>query len=481
MEYPLIDAAQEHARVRARGCAVRARARLAVPAALASLLVACGVGPAYRKPDIATPTAFREAVPAAQPWPASDWWQGFGSSELDQLIQEAQRANDDLAAAIARVREADAQVRIAGAPLLPTLDAGGTAVRQRQFVPNSAPVSYTEFNPALTASYELDFWGKNRAARAAAVATASQSRFDRTTLELSIMASVANTYFSILALDERLANARANVVAAEKILQGLKTEQSVGIVNALDVAQQATEVATLSASIPPLEESRKQSFDALAILVGRAPEALALGPETLREVSHPAVTSGLASELLARRPDVASAEAQLRAANADIQEARAAFFPSIDLTASGGYASTALASLFYPGTRVFDIGASLTQPIFHGGAILGQYQYSKARYGELLSDYHKAVISAFGNVEDSLAAVRETADQLQRQQEAVDAAARAYTMSQTQFHAGTINILTVLNTEAALFTAQDVLSQVKLAHLQALVGLYQALGGGWKV
>jgi NodT family efflux transporter outer membrane factor (OMF) lipoprotein len=245
------------------------------------------------------------------------------------------------------------------------------------------------------------------------------------------------------------------------------------------VAQQDTVVATVAATIPPLEEQERQQMDALAILVGQTPQSFDIAAPGLAGIAAPAVTAGVPSELLARRPDVASAEEQLIGANADIRAARAAFFPTIDLTASGGYESKALSSLLEPQNRVFALSAGITQPIFRGGAVLGQYRMSKARYDELLADYHKAVISAFGNVEDSLAAVSDTGNQLQRQQVAADKARGAYEMSQYQFHAGTVNILTVLSTETALFSAQDALAQAQLAHLQALVGLFNALGGGW--
>jgi NodT family efflux transporter outer membrane factor (OMF) lipoprotein len=450
-------------------------------AVLCTLVTACGVGPRYHRPQIAPPALWEpdvEQAPAA--WPSSTWWRDFSSDELDQLIVAAQRANDDLAAAVARVRQADAQVRISGAALLPTVDASATGARVRQFLPVGGTITTNEFIAQLSASYEIDFWGKNRALRAAAVATASANRYDRATVELTVMTSVADTYFNVLALHDRLQIAHDNLAAAETTLRGLRLEQTVGVVNALDVAQQETVVATLSAAIPPLEQQLRETLDALAILVGKTPQEFQIEHRTLADVAQPSVSPGLPSELLGRRPDVAEAEAQLVAANADIQVARAAFFPSIELTATGGYESTALSNLLQPDSTVFAIAAGLTQPIFHGGAIRGQYQLNKARYDELVADYHKAVISAFGNVEDALAAVRLTADQLQRQQIAADKARRAYEFSQTQFHAGTINILTVLNTENALFTAQDALAQVKLAHLQAIVGLFKALGGGWE-
>jgi len=467
----------------ARGRLPCAPAALGIALAAGFALSSCSLGPAYHRPDVPPPASWRNA-PANASWPTLDWWHGFGSPELNRLILQAQRANDDIADAIARVRQADAQVRITGAALLPSLDASGSATREAMPLLVNKPVNtvtYNAFTAELAAAYELDFWGKNRAARAAAVATANASRFDRQTVELSVLASVANTYFSVLALEERIANARANYAAAQKVLQGLKLQEQVGITNALDVAQQATVVETLSASIPPLEQSRGQTLDALAILEGELPEALELRDERLEGLSRPPLATGLAAELLTRRPDVAAAESQLRAANANVQAARAAFFPSVNLTASGGYENITTSQLFVPGSRVFQAGADLTQPIFHGGALRGQYRLTQAQYSQLLADYHKAVLSAFGNAEDALVAVARTAEQLERQQAAVQAAQRAYQMSQAQFHAGTVNILTVLNTETALFTARDVLTQVKLAHLQALVGLYQALGGGWKI
>jgi NodT family efflux transporter outer membrane factor (OMF) lipoprotein len=414
-------------------------------------------------------------------WPQSDWWHGFGSTQLDDYIARAQAANDDIAAAIARVREADAQARIAGAALLPTLDGGASASRQRQLLPNGQPpLLYNEFTPQLTASYEIDFWGKNRAAREAALDTAQASRYDREVVALTVATSVALTYFEILEQRDRLQVATDDLGNAQHVLDGLELEQQVGIATALDVAQQATTVATVNASIPPLAQQLRQSIDALAILVGQVPESIDVSDGSLEQLTLPAITAGLPSKLLARRPDVAEAEAQLMSANANIAVARAAYFPSIDLTATGGYASTALSTMLLPESQVFALTAGLTQTIFDGGAIRGQVEYSRARYAELLSDYHKTVLTALGNVEDALVAVQQTSEQELRQQVAADVARRAFEFAQYQMKAGTINVLTVLNTENALFTAQDSLVQVKYQHLQALVDLYQALGGGWR-
>ncbi len=200
---------------------------------------------------------------------------------------------------------------------------------------------------------------------------------------------------------------------------------------------------------------------------------------SLANLSSPSVVEGLPSQLLARRPDVAEAEQQLIAANADITVARAALFPNIQLTASGGYQSSALTSLLSPSYRVYAVGAGLTQPIFHGGALRGQVAYSHARYTELLTSYRKTVLTAFGDVENALVAAQQTAEQQNRQRRAVATAQRAYEFAQKQMSAGTVNILTVLNTENALFSAQDQLVQVNYSRLQALVNLFTALGGGW--
>ncbi len=414
-------------------------------------------------------------------WPAADWWHSFGSAQLDDYIARAQSGNDDIAAAIARIRQADALARIAGAALLPTLDAGAAASRQRQLVATGGPpVTYNEYLPAVTASYALDFWGKNRATRDAALDAAQASRYDRETIALTVLTSVALTYFEVLEQHDRLEVAQDDLANAQQVLSGLELEQTVGTATALDVAQQATTVATLNASIPPLAQQLQQNIDALAILVGQLPESIDVGGGSLQQLTPPPITAGLPSELLARRPDVAEAEAQLMAANANIAVARAAYFPTIDLTASGGYASTALGTLLLPQSRVFSLTAAISETIFDAGARRGQVEYSRARYAELLSDYHKTVLTALGNVEDALVAVQQTSEQELRQHIAVDKARRAFEFSQLQMQAGTINVLTMLNTETALFKAQDTLVQVKYQHLQALVNLFQALGGGWR-
>src|SRR5579872_2586759 len=449
----------------------------AVPACL---LAACSLGPRYQHPVIAAPPTWvageEAAADPSAAWPSADWWRGFGSPQLDELIAQAQRANDDIVAAMARVREADAQTMVAGAPLLPAaaLSAGATRARQRPAAAGSAPVTSSQFSALASASYQLDFWGKNRAQLNAARFAATASRYDRATIELAVMTSVATTYFQAIEQQDRLKVAEEDLATAQTLLKYLTIEERVGTATSLDVAQQATTVAVLDASIPPLRRQLRQSLDALAVLTGRMPHEMPAPTMTLQELSVPAVSPGLPSQLLARRPDVALAEAQLMSANANIAAARAAFFPSIDLTATGGFVSRALSGLISPANRVFNLTGGLTQEIFQGGALVGGYRASKARYAELLADYHKSVISAFSNVEDALIGAQQTVEQYRRQQEAVAKARRAYELTERQLHAGTVNVLTVLNTQTALFSAEDSLVQVRFAHLQALVDLFSA-------
>jgi outer membrane protein, multidrug efflux system len=454
--------------------------RIVAASASALALCACAVGPPYTRPEIAAPQAWRNAQPNAPAvWPSAEWWRGFESPQLDLFIAEAQRANDDIAAAVARVLEADAQTRIVGAALQPAVAATADASRERSRPGGGNLRTFSDYSAQISASYELDFWGKNRAALNAAEATLAASRYDRATVELTVVTGVASTYFQALELRERLSIAQRHLASAEAILNGLRLQQKAGIGNALDVAQQETAVATLYASIPPLEQQFRQSVHALAILIGKTPETVDVAGGTLAELAQPAVQPGLPSELLARRPDVAEAEAQLVAANADIGRARSAFFPSIELTGSTGFESPALSGLLSHGNAVYAIAAGLIQPIFQGGALEGQSALAKARYAELLADYHKTVITAFANVEDALVALRQTGEQGERQRQAAATARRAYEMAQAQLRAGTINVLTLLNTESALFAAEDAMAQVRLSHLQALIGLFNALGGGW--
>jgi outer membrane protein, multidrug efflux system len=441
--------------------------------AAAIALCACSTAPRYERPALAEPAKWRNADQRASPeWPSADWWRAFGAGQLDTLMLQAEQHNFDLAAAAARIEQADADIQIAHAQLLPSIGL------EAQWA--HGQVTARESEALLNASYELDFWGKNRASLEAARATALASRYDRATLALSIDSSVALTYFQVLALHDQINIATNDLASAERLLKTLQARVAAGVSSALDVAQQETAVDTANARIPPLEAQLQQSTDALALLTGAFPETLDLPDGSLANVSAPPVSAGIPSELLTRRPDVAAAEAQLIAANANVAAAHAAFLPSMQLTAEGGFASAALAHLLSPQSTLFALAAGVAQSIFDGGQLRGQYQQSQARYDELVQLYRKAAVSAFVDVEDALAGARHFAEEESRQQQAATAAQRAYDISVAQLRAGTIDLVTVLTAQNALFSAEDSLVQAKLAHLQADVSLYKALGGGWQ-
>ncbi|MEA2740220.1 MAG: outer membrane protein multidrug efflux system, partial [Acetobacteraceae bacterium] len=303
--------------------------------------------------------------------------------------------------------------------------------------------------------------------------------YDEQVIALATVSSVAATYFQALSLRDRIQVAENNVAAAEQTLSGIHAQFRNGTVTDLNIVQQQTVVNGLRALIPPLRQQLSQAIDALAILIGEPPEDVKLAPETLLNLAMPTVAPGLPAELLERRPDVGEAEAQLIAANANIKVARADFFPTVSLTAQGGMESLALAG-FSPPAAVYGLTSGITQPIFEGGLLRGQLELNKARYTELLGDYRKSIVSALSNVEDGLAGVQRTGEQLAAEAATVSTAQRAYEISAVQYHAGTVDLLTVLTAENALFPDEDMLVQVRLAHAEALVSLFQALGGGWR-
>ena len=418
--------------------------------------------------------------------PPLDWWRGFRSRELTALVEEARTSNLDIAAAVAQIVQADAQSRVAGAPLLPGVALNGSATRSRPSQNTSGGGTGggggSEFNnlsSSLTASYEIDFWGKNRSALRAAEESAVASRYNREVVGLTTVVSVADTYFQVLAAQERLRIARQNVASATRILNLIKQQFAAGTASDLNVAQQESLVNTLRATVPPLVQTQRQNEAALALLIARPPERVVIRGGRLRSVVIPRITPGLPSELIAQRPDVRQAEAQLAAANANVQNARAQLLPSITLTGEGGYQSAVLKTFLRPESAFYTATAGLTQPIFEGGKLLGNLDLQKGIQDQLLQNYRKAVISAFTDVDKALIAVRETALAERLQQDVVNSSRRAFNLSDQQLRAGTVNLITLLQVEQTLFQAEDALAQARLARLQAIVGLYQALGGGW--
>lgn len=460
----------------------------------ATALAGCSLGPRYERPGVDVPEGFRAtADTAAAAWPAPDWWRNFRSPELDALIERARVANTDLAAAAARIVQADAIARVNGAPLLPTVSGSADFSYQRSGTGRSGASSLAgaglggrryidsrSYSVGLAVSYDLDFWGRNRATYESAQAAALATRFDQETVALGVVASVATTYFQVLAAQDRLRTAQRNLRDAERILGAFRARLSVGTANALDVSQQEALVAAQRANIPNFQNTIEQQKIALGILTGTPPVRLDIKGGSLDAVPLPMVAPGLPSALLQRRPDVASAEASLVAANASIRAARAAFFPDISLTAQGGLTSAALSALTGPGTLVAQLAAGLAQPIFDNGLRRGQLEQAKGRFAELAADYARAILQSFTDVEQALTASRYAAEQETLERDAIRVAQRSADIANAQLQAGTIDIITSLNTQQTLFNNLDQLTQIRLARFQALVNLYRALGGGWQ-
>jgi NodT family efflux transporter outer membrane factor (OMF) lipoprotein len=422
-------------------------------------------------PPHSAPAAFEQMADANAPlWPAPDWWRGFGSPELDGLIASTQTGNLDLAAAETRVLQADARVRQSGAALLPTVGLGADANKQ---------LHSGGFSVSLGASYEFDFWGRKRDLLASARAVADATRADRETVALTATAGTATTYFQLLSLRERLSIARQNLESAQNVLAITEARVRDGAATPLELAQQRAQIAGLQSVIPQFQQQELQTRAALALLLGRAPEAFDVSGVDVEDIALPEVAPGLPAELLTRRPDVIAAEASLESAHANVQAARAAFFPTLSLTGSGGLASAALTGLIANPVTSLGIGLSLTQTIFDAGRLTAQSDEARAFEQELIASYRRAAITAFSEVETSLGGIAHFREQEGYQAEQVAQSQMAFDIAQVRYREGIDDYLTVLEAQRTLYSARDALGQIKLQRLQAIVALYKALGGGW--
>jgi NodT family efflux transporter outer membrane factor (OMF) lipoprotein len=465
---------------------------------LGPALSGCILGTERPDLNLDVPAAYREGgrtAPDAHV-PAIDWWRDFKSSELTSLMDAAQLYNLDIAVAIAQIVQADAQVGVQGAPLFPSVTGTANAEQNRSassgFSNNNLAgtgltsvstggggSTFSQYSLGLSASYMIDFWGKNRATLHAAEESATASRYNREVVTLTAIVTVANTYFQVLAAQDQLRVARRNLAAAERILTLIKQQFAGGTASQLDVSQQETQVATERAAIPPLEITLRQNIAALAVLVGRAPANFTVKGGLLTQIAVPRVTPGLPSELLNQRPDIRQAEAQLASSNFSVESARAAFFPQIQLTAQTGVQSAALAALFGPGAWFYTVSAGLTQPLFDGFLLESELKQAKGVQLQNLQAYRKAVLSAFSDVEKALVALSQSTLQERLEVEAVASARKAFEVSETQLRAGTVNLITVLQTQQTLLTNENALAQARLNKLLAASSLFQALGGGW--
>ncbi|MGZ8200169.1 MAG: efflux transporter outer membrane subunit [Methylosarcina sp.] len=450
------------------------------------MLAGCSVTSEYRRPPAITPKQWKNDTPAQSVVTraiAVNWWRQFGSAELDRLIAEALDNNMDLTAAKERIRQFRALAKIAGAPLWPAVNASGSfdytdrpSSTRSTFSTRSGGGGTEVWQGGWNVAYEVDLWGGIRAGRDAALAEADTARFNLDALRLAVMSDVAQAYFAILGLKERWRIANDNLNNIGEVLDIIVSRFEEGGASALDVAQQRTERANAAAEVAALEQQIAQSENALAVLLGRAPQQFRVGESSLQPILLPKPSPSHSAVLLDRRPDIRGAEAQLVAAQANIWVARAAFYPRLQLSADNVFATAASSQ---PAGMAWLITSSLMQPIFQGGRLEGELERTLARRTELLEIYRQTILTAYREVEDALALGSRSTLRRNELLQSVDSAKQAYELARDRYLAGATDYQTLLIVQRSLFNARDSEVQAHVDLLSASVLLFKALGGGW--
>ncbi len=449
------------------------------------------VGPDYQAPTNAAAPSYKAAElgnwKEGEPFDyvsKGNWWSVFDDSGLAALETQALQANQNLKAAVARVEQSRATARVARSELLPSLNLAPGFTRQR-YSPNQSPsfgsLTASTFSVPLDLSYEIDLWGRVRRSFESARADAQASLADYYNILLTLQTDVAQNYFTLRALDAELGTVAGTVALRQEQVKLVRSRFEGGIGNELDVARAETELATTEADAAALARRRSELENALGILVGSNPSGFRVPAATSTNWNPvpPEIPAGLPADLLERRPDVAEAERQLAAANARIGVAKAAFFPVLSLTASGGYLSGELDTLFKWDSRVWSVGPSLSLPIFAGGRNRANYRRSLAAFEESIARYRQQVLVAFGDVEDSLAAIHYLAEQAAAQQRALNQARRAAGLATDRYRSGIVSYLEVVDANREALSAERANNQLAGQRLAASVQLIKALGGGW--
>ncbi len=444
------------------------------------LLAGCLMGPNYKQPELDLPTG--QAADNFSIFTNAQWWTVFDDEVLNQLETEALAYNKDLQAAVARVDEARAAVGIATADQLPSLSAAAQSGRAG----SKAGSGESQSTANVSVSFELDLWGKYRRLSEAARAQLLASEAARDTVRLTLTADVAKNYFALRMLDAQLEIAQRTLKARQENVRIYTSRYKNGYSTEVDLKRVEANMASVQAQEQQLRLKISQTETALSVLVGKSPRQIAEGAtprgKKLAEITLiPNVPEGLPSDLLARRPDVRSAEGSLIAANANIGAARAAYFPSIPLTASAGYASGALNNLFTGSSGVWAIGGQLLAPIFEGGKIRAQNKQAEAKYREMLATYEKTVQGAFKEALDALSANRINREIFESYNQQTVAMQRSYDLTKKQEDAGLIGVTDLLSVEENLLSAEMNLASARNDELAAVVNLSKALGGGWNV
>ncbi len=458
-----------------------------------TLLGGCAVGPNYERPSVDTPAGFRRAASDTNAPSGTNsfadlpWWEAFSDPQLTAYIGEALTNSWDIKIAAARVLQAEASLRIARSQFFPTINAGGDLVTSRAAengatrVPNGVEPQreYGDVFASMPA-YEVDLWGRirraNEAARARLLATVNAERTVRQTL----VAAVATAYLNLLELDLELDISFRSLAARTNSLELTRSRQEGGVASMQDVYQAQILVFTAEASVADTHRRIEQEENFLSILLGRNPGDVARSADLVSQTPRAEVPPGLPSTLLERRPDLQTAELQLKAANADIGQAKAAFFPQVTLTGFFGYQSVALSDLFTGASRAWQFGPAVTMPLFTGGRLRAELKLAKARFEESLAVYQQSVQNAFREVSDGLIAYQRTREFRERQQARTEAHRDATTLANVRYEGGVTSYLEVLYNEQELFNAELGLAQARRNEFLSVIQLYRALGGGWE-
>ncbi|HXR09944.1 MAG TPA: efflux transporter outer membrane subunit [Candidatus Acidoferrales bacterium] len=456
--------------------------------ALVVFLAGCTVGPNYKRPNTDAPIAFRgltaeeTASASTQSLGEQKWWEVFQDEQLQKLIRTALQQNYDARIAATRVLEAQAEVGLARANQLPTVNVSGTGTGLRN--PATGPIPAYSFNfgrVTANAAWDADFWGKYRRATEAARANLLATAWARQEVNVTLVANVAAAYFQLRELDLELEISQKALASRKESLELTKTLEEHGINSILDVRQAEQLVYTAAADIADLKRRIGQQEDFLSILLGNNPGPIAPRGKELTDQPHaPMVPAGLPSALLERRPDIRQSEELLVAANARIGVARAAYFPDISLTAQPGFLSSSLTGLFSGSTGLWTFAGTITQPIFEGGALRSNVRLAEAQQQEAVLTYQQTIQGAFRDVSDALIAYQQNQEFRAQEELLAHAAEDASQLSGKRYQAGTTNYLEVLTNETNYLSADLGLAQARLNELLALVQIYKALGGGWQ-
>lgn len=439
----------------------------------------CMIGPDYLRPVIDSPQSWRVSDETAKDLANSAWWEQFNDPVLNDLIATALRENKDLMIASARIDEYAGRYGVTRSQLFPQIGLGYDVTKQKNTIPGTTVKgTYNSYESFLSASWEIDLWGKIRRQSEAARAQIVATEEGRQGVILTLVSSVANNYVTLRSLDRQLEIAKATAKTRGESYQVFQDRYSGGVISQLELSQNRSQYDEALASIPVIEKTIAQQENALSLLLGRNPGPIARG-KNIDELAPPTTPEGLPSSLLERRPDLREAEQNLIAANAQIGAAKAAFFPSISLTGLLGVASGGLSNLFHSESKVWQYGAAVNLPIFTGGSLFGQLQVAEAQQQQALYSYQKAIQQAFSEVNNALVDQEKTRVQLAAQADEVKSLVLYAELARLRYDNGYTSYLEVVDAERSLFGVQQSYTQTKQTLLQAAINTYKAMGGGW--